>query len=204
MFCLGGWRVAAICARVGWLLPSSSLLEWDAMDDYGEYDDYEPSCFEKFQDKFLYSFIPTLCLMFDASFITVGLICLAGADDDFDKCSGDGALTSIHLPSNVGSPGSHLRRAVCSLPAVDAETLSESDLSENEIAGKVAGPPCMCQKAPLSALAMLLLGLFLLAVSRIPPYLNRDKHMLQLVRVLAPCSIGSAHFVAKKCIGAPD
>merc|ERR1711988_405181 len=103
-------------------------MGWDAMDDYGDYDDYEPSCFEKFQDKFLYCFIPTLCLMFDASFITVGLICLVGADDDFDKCSGD---------------------------AVDAETLSESDLSENEIAGKVAGPPCMCQKAPLSALVML-------------------------------------------------
>ena len=75
------------------MLPRSSLLEWDAMDDYGDYDDYEPSCFEKFQDKFLYCFIPTLCLMFDASFITVGLICLVGADDDFDKCSGDGALT---------------------------------------------------------------------------------------------------------------
>lgn len=67
---------------------------------YDDYDDYEPTCFEKFQDKFLYCFIPTLCLMFDASFLTVGLICLVGADSDFDKCSGDRASTSVHLPDH--------------------------------------------------------------------------------------------------------
>ena len=82
-----------------------------------------------------------------------------------------------------------MRRSACSSPAVDSGTLSEGDLTENEIAAKAAGPPCMCQKAPLSAVAMLSIGLFMLAISRIPPYLNRDKHMLQLVRVLAHSSL---------------
>ena len=56
-----------------------------ADDDY--YDDYEPSCMEKFQEHFLYCFIPTLCIMFDVGFITVGVICLAkGGDSDFSTC----------------------------------------------------------------------------------------------------------------------
>ena len=54
-----------------------------------EYDDYEPTLGDKFQQQCIYCIIPTLCVLFDASFITVGLICLVGADGDFDKCSGD-------------------------------------------------------------------------------------------------------------------
>eukprot|EP01043_Picozoa_sp_COSAG02_P125274 COSAG02_NODE_62414_length_266_cov_0.604790_1_plen_55_part_10 len=55
------------------------------------------------------------------------------------------------------------------MPAADLGTLPEGDLTENELAAKAAGPPCMCQKAPLSAIAMLSIGLFMLAISRIPP-----------------------------------
>lgn len=74
---------------------------------------------------------------------------------------------------------------LCLVAGLSSETWLESELTENEVAGKMAGPPCMCQKAPLSAIVMLLIGLIMLVITRIPPYLNRDKHMLKLVRVLA-------------------
>lgn len=74
-----------------------------------------------------------------------------------------------------------MRLSACLLPALDPETL-DADLGENEIAGKVAGPPCMCQEAPLSAISMLAVGVVMLVATRIPPYLNKDRHMLQLVR----------------------
>jgi|EP01046_Picozoa_sp_COSAG06_P031575 hypothetical protein len=77
------------------------------MGDEYDYDDepYQQTACEKFQDRFLYCFIPTLCLMFDASFITIGVICLAsGSDDDFDKCSGDRALPPARLCRAHRSP----------------------------------------------------------------------------------------------------
>ena len=64
--------------------------------------------------------------------------------------------------------------------AADPELLE--GLSENEVAGKLAGQPCLCQKVPGSGIALVVLGLFLLCISRIPPYLNRERHMLIIVR----------------------
>lgn len=72
---------------VGWFCGPAELGLAGAMEYEEDY--YEPSCFEKFTQNFLYCFIPTLCMMFDASFIVVGLICLVGSDGDFDMCSGD-------------------------------------------------------------------------------------------------------------------
>lgn len=151
------------------------------------------------QGAFLYCFIPTLCMMFDASFIIVGMICLVGADGDFDKCSGDRAFAFAPVPLAL-APIIFRCMLVCLVIGVSSETWSDNELTENEIAGKVAGPPCMCQKAPLSASAMLLIGLVMLVITRIPPYLNRDKHMLKLVRFPARSSSGST----RDCVGTLD
>ena len=46
----------------------------------------------------------------------------------------------------------------------------------------IAGQPCLCQHVPVSGLALLVIGILLLAITRVPTYLNRERHKLQCVR----------------------
>ena len=119
--------------------------------------------------------------------IIVGTICLArGSEDNFDACSGDRAPrrsrlrapASAHPPRaaiNVTSDGSGW--------AEDGDTAE--DFTENELAAKAAGQPCLCQHVPGSGIALLVLGVLLLCLSRIPPILNKEHHTMQFVRALA-------------------
>jgi hypothetical protein len=80
-------------------------------DYYDDDDEYEKTCGQKFQSHFVYCFIPTLCIMFDLCFITIGAICLAkGGDSDFSTCDdaagdhGRSALTQNRRPSAPSCP----------------------------------------------------------------------------------------------------
>ena len=67
--------------------------------------------------------------------------------------------------------------------AEDGDTAE--DFTENELAAKAAGQPCLCQHVPGSGIALLVLGVLLLCLSRIPPILNKEHHTMQFVRALA-------------------
>lgn len=77
---------------------------------------------------------------------------------------------------------SHSPHCSRNLAAVDAAALAERGYDENEVAAKMAGQPCLCQIVPGSGIGMLMLGVFLLLLSRIPPYLNRQHHQIKIVR----------------------
>ena len=64
--------------------------------------------------------------------------------------------------------------------AEDGDTAE--DFTENELAAKAAGQPCLCQHVPGSGIALLVLGVLLLCLSRIPPILNKEHHTMQFVR----------------------
>ena len=72
------------------------------------------------------------------------------------------------------------------LAALDAAALADAGYDENEVAAKMAGQPCMCQHVPGSGVGLLVLGVFLLLASRIPAYLNRQHHQIQIVRASSP------------------
>lgn len=51
--------------------------------------------------------------------------------------------------------------------------------SDNERAAAVAGMPCLCQDVPASGIVCVAVGALLLLATRVPTYLNRDRHKLQ-------------------------
>ena len=47
------------------------------------------------------------------------------------------------------------------------------------MASKAAGQPCLCQSVPGSGILCIVAGVALLCATRVPTYLNRERHQLQ-------------------------